>query len=88
MFTLDEICGSIVTHELQMKKEELEEKIEAKEKKKNLALKISTLEEELEDLSSDDDEELAMMARRFRKFMGRKSRRFGRKNLKKDQGFF
>ncbi|EOY00203.1 Uncharacterized protein TCM_009959 [Theobroma cacao] len=58
-----------------------------REKKKNLALKISTLEEELEKLSSDIDEELTMMAIRFKKLMRQKGKRFGRKNYKKDQGF-
>ncbi|EOY31699.1 Uncharacterized protein TCM_038764 [Theobroma cacao] len=60
IITLNEICGSLLTHELELKEEEEEDQREAKEKKKSIALKASIIEEELEELSCDDDEELAL----------------------------
>ncbi|WRX21645.1 zinc finger protein [Theobroma cacao] len=86
VITLDEICGSLLTHELELKEEEKEDKREAKEKKKSIAFKASILEEELEELSCDDDDELALVARKFRKIMGRRNRRLAKKGFKKDQG--
>ncbi|EOY17398.1 Uncharacterized protein TCM_036560 [Theobroma cacao] len=70
VITLDDICGFLLTHELELKEEEEKDKREAKEKKKNIALKVSILEEELDNLSCDVDEELAMVARKFKKLMG------------------
>ncbi|WRX34116.1 zinc finger protein [Theobroma cacao] len=87
IITLDEICGSLLTHELELKEEEEEEdQRETKEKKKSIALKASILEEELEELSCDDDDELALVARKFKKLMGRRNRRIGRRGFRKDQG--
>ncbi|EOY03357.1 Uncharacterized protein TCM_018339 [Theobroma cacao] len=86
IITLDEICGSLLTHELELKEEEEEDRREVKEKKKSIALKASILEEELEELSCDDDEELALVARKFRKLMGRRNRRLARRGFRKDQG--
>ncbi|WRX27656.1 zinc finger protein [Theobroma cacao] len=65
--------------------EEEENRREAKEKKKSIALKASILEEELEELSCDDDEEIALVARKFRKLMSRRNRRLARRGFKKDQ---
>ncbi|WRX28975.1 hypothetical protein QQP08_021462 [Theobroma cacao] len=64
---LDEICSSLLTHELELKEEEEEDRKKAKEKKKCIALKANILEEKLEELSCDDDEELALVTRKFRK---------------------
>ncbi|EOY03452.1 Cysteine-rich RLK (RECEPTOR-like protein kinase) 8 [Theobroma cacao] len=86
VITLDEICGSLLTHELKLKEEEEEDRKEAKEKNKNIALKDSILEEELDKLSYDDDEELALVVRRFRKLMGKRNCRLTRRGFKKDQG--
>ncbi|WRX14564.1 hypothetical protein QQP08_007051 [Theobroma cacao] len=66
VITLDEICGSLLTHELELKEEKEEDRREVKEKKKNIALKANILEEELEELSCDDDEELALVIRKFK----------------------
>ncbi|EOY03183.1 Uncharacterized protein TCM_017784 [Theobroma cacao] len=41
IITLDEIYGSFLTHELELKEEEKEDRREAKEKKKSIALKAS-----------------------------------------------
>ncbi|EOY19095.1 Uncharacterized protein TCM_043808 [Theobroma cacao] len=84
IITLDEICGSLLTHELELKEEE--NRREAKEKKKSIALKAIILEEELEELSCDDDEDLALVARKFRKLMSRRNQRLTRRGFKKDQG--
>ncbi|WRX20691.1 Integrase [Theobroma cacao] len=85
VITLDEICGSLLTHELELKEEEEEDRREAKEKKKNIALKANILEEELEELSCSDDEEFALVARKFKKLMGRRNQRLARIGFKKDQ---
>ncbi|WRX18653.1 hypothetical protein QQP08_011140 [Theobroma cacao] len=61
IITLDEFCGSLLTHKLELKEEEEEDRKEAKEKKKSIALNASILEEELEELSCDNDEELAQL---------------------------
>ncbi|WRX26832.1 GAG-pre-integrase domain - like 10 [Theobroma cacao] len=80
------ICGSLLTHELELKEEEEEDQRKAKEKKKSIALKANILEEELEELSCDDDEKLALVARKFRKLMSRRNRRLTRIGFRKDQG--
>ncbi|WRX14092.1 zinc finger protein [Theobroma cacao] len=86
VITLDEICGSLFTHELELKEEEEEDRKEAKEKKKSIAIKASILEEELDELSCDDDEEVALVARRFRKLMGKRNKRLAKRRFRKDQG--
>lgn len=87
VITLDEICGTFLTHELELKEEEEENMREAKKKKKkSIALKVSILEEELDELFCDDDEKLALVARRFRKLMGKRNRRLARREFRRDQG--
>ncbi|EOY08395.1 Uncharacterized protein TCM_022785 [Theobroma cacao] len=44
IITLDEICGSLLTHELELKEEEEEDQRESKEKKNSIALKANILE--------------------------------------------
>ncbi|KAK8681359.1 hypothetical protein V6N13_053763 [Hibiscus sabdariffa] len=80
---LDELMGSLLTHELmkQGKRDEVkkkEEKKEVEKKKIGIALKAS-LES---DSSDEDDEEMAFLAKRFTRFM--KSNR-GRKFLRKGE---
>ncbi|KAK8661446.1 hypothetical protein V6N13_091050 [Hibiscus sabdariffa] len=80
---LDELMGSLLTHELmkQGKRDEekkKEEKKEIEKKKIGIALKAS-LES---DSSEEDDEEMAFLAKRFTRFM--KSNR-GRKFLRKGE---
>ncbi|WRX08487.1 zinc finger protein [Theobroma cacao] len=86
IITLDEICGSLLTHELELKEEEEEDQKEVKEKKKSIAIKASILEKELEELSCDDDEELALVARKFKEPMSRRNRRLARRGFGKNQG--
>ncbi|XVF07023.1 hypothetical protein REPUB_Repub06bG0101600 [Reevesia pubescens] len=62
VISLDEVCGSFFTHEQEMKKDEEEEKNESDAMKKNIGLRVSSLEDELINLSDikDDDDELAL----------------------------
>ena len=66
----DVFIGKLLTHELTIKQrgEELEEK---KEKKKNIALKVSQNDSEEENLkdSSDEDGEIFILTRNFKKFL-------------------
>ncbi|WRX23682.1 Integrase [Theobroma cacao] len=86
VITLDEIYGSLLTHELELKEEEKEDRREAKEKKKSIALKASILEEELDELFYNDDEELRLGIRRFRKLMGKRNHRIAKRAFRRDQG--
>ncbi|EOY21432.1 Uncharacterized protein TCM_012968 [Theobroma cacao] len=59
---LSQLGKLIPEHEIvELKEEEEEDRKEAKEKKKSIALKASILEEELEELSCDDEKELALI---------------------------
>ncbi|EOY03287.1 Uncharacterized protein TCM_018121 [Theobroma cacao] len=86
VITLDEFCGSLLTHELELKEKEEEDKREAKEKKKSIALKENILEEELDSLSCDDDEEMAMVAKRLKKLMSQRNWRLARRGYRREQG--
>ena len=75
--------GSLITHELTMQHRSEDEQ----KKKKSIALKtiMEKVEESKNKLSSDNaiqDEDLAMIVRKFKKFMGRR-KRFSRKSVKK-----
>ena len=64
------LIGKLLTHELTIKQRG-EEQEEKEEKKKSIALKASqndSEEENLED-SSDEDSEIAMLTRNFKKFL-------------------
>ncbi|GMI98499.1 hypothetical protein HRI_003519200 [Hibiscus trionum] len=78
---LDALVGSLLTHEIMRKGREQEKKIaekkEAEKKKVGIALKASQLEN---DSSEDEEEEMAMLAKRFTQFM--KSNR-GRKFMRR-----
>ncbi|OMO77060.1 Zinc finger, CCHC-type [Corchorus capsularis] len=87
--TFDEICRSLLTHEVELKSCDDDEKRKAAEKKRGLALKVSTLEEEIESLSIDDsdkesDEKTALFTRRYKKLIGRRNRLY-KKNFKKEK---
>ncbi|KAH9672087.1 hypothetical protein KPL70_017595 [Citrus sinensis] len=76
---IDDLIGSLISYE-----EDLATEKGHKEKKKNIALKASKYESDEE--SEMDDEELAMLAKRFRKFYKKNNeqRKFrGYKNKKK-----
>ncbi|GMI76746.1 hypothetical protein HRI_001343900 [Hibiscus trionum] len=78
---LDALVGSLLTHEIMRKGREQEKKMvekkEVEKKKVGIALKASQLEN---DSSEDEEEEMAMLAKRFTQFM--KSNR-GRKFMRR-----
>ena len=66
--SFDEIYGSLLTYEQEVNQIDEEEKKELVEKKKTLALKTSSRnEEQYEDSCEDEDVEMAMLARRYKK---------------------
>ena len=70
---LDELMGSLMTHEITMKSHDDHDK-----KKKGIAFKSSIKEEETSD-EDDDDEEFAMMAKRFKRFFRKGGQRFNQR---------
>ncbi|KAH9667979.1 hypothetical protein KPL70_021252 [Citrus sinensis] len=72
---LDDLIGSLISYE-----EDLAAEKGHGEKKKSIALKASKYESDVE--SEPDDEELAMLARRFRKFFKKTGERRNFKNFK------
>ena len=76
---LDELMGSLITHELTLQHRTEDEL----KKKKSIALKAAM--EDVEEPSSDEtlkDEQLGMLVRRFNKYMGRRNR-FNKRNPRK-----
>ncbi|GAV59919.1 LOW QUALITY PROTEIN: UBN2 domain-containing protein, partial [Cephalotus follicularis] len=71
---LEDIIGSLMTHELSMQKKDDDEEKE-KKKKKIVALKSSLIEDSEDD---DDDEELALITRKFKKFLASKKNDYPR----------
>ena len=68
--SLDEICGSLFTYEQEVKQIDEEEKKKVVEKKKGIALKTSSRDEELyDDSCEDEDVEMAMLSRRYKKLV-------------------
>ncbi|KAK2979096.1 hypothetical protein RJ640_005847 [Escallonia rubra] len=65
---LEELVGSLMTHEITMK---IRDEEETTSKKKNLALKADTSHEPAES-SDDSDPEMALITRRFKKFLASK----------------
>ncbi|XP_058222936.1 uncharacterized protein LOC131332656 [Rhododendron vialii] len=80
-YSLDELLGSLMTHEITMNLED-----NGSRKKKDLAFKISTSStssESEDDSESSDDEDLAVITRKLKKSMTRKMRR-AKRILEKD----
>ena len=77
---LEELLGSLLTHELTMKQRQIEE---VEKKKKSIAFKLSIKEnekflEEEEETSNDEDEDIALLSRKIGKLLrNRKLRRNG-----------
>ncbi|GFS34036.1 hypothetical protein Acr_00g0031900 [Actinidia rufa] len=76
--SLDELLGSLMTHEIMLKGREEEAK-----PKRSLALKSSHKESEEEEEESDDDKEMALLTKRFKRFM-RKEKTFNKKHNMKE----
>ncbi|GAV68052.1 zf-CCHC domain-containing protein/DUF4219 domain-containing protein/UBN2 domain-containing protein [Cephalotus follicularis] len=75
-FLLEELLGSLMTHEMTIKNHEDDEE-QDKKKKKVIAFKSSTADSSEE----DSDDEMALTTRRFKKFLAKK--KFGSKHFKK-----
>ncbi|GAV73617.1 UBN2 domain-containing protein [Cephalotus follicularis] len=75
---LEDLLGSLMTHELSMQKKDDDEEKE-KKKKKMVALKSSLIEDSEDD---DDNEELALITRKFKKFLASKKKFGGKPNKK------
>ncbi|GAV67549.1 DUF4219 domain-containing protein/UBN2 domain-containing protein, partial [Cephalotus follicularis] len=73
---LEELLGSLMTHEMTIQNHEDDEE-QDKKKKKVIAFKSSTADSSDE----DSDDEMALIARRFKKYLAKK--KFGNKHFKK-----
>ncbi|KAE8707081.1 hypothetical protein F3Y22_tig00110387pilonHSYRG00804 [Hibiscus syriacus] len=92
--TLEELIGSLITHEMMLKDEvnldKIDETPKEKEKKKNIGVALKSTKDDSDSDEDDDDEEMASFAKRFRKMMrpyrGRKFKRNeGLKNEPKEK---
>ncbi|XVF37301.1 hypothetical protein REPUB_Repub19eG0134400 [Reevesia pubescens] len=86
IISLDEVCGSLLTHEQEMKEDEEEKKKESAAKRRSIALKVSSIEDELIHMSdiSEDDDELALVAKRFNRLLLKRNPRLGRRSGRRD----
>ena len=79
---LEELLGSLLTHEMGLHEDE--DQGSKVEKKRGMALKAKAIEEsEVDEESESEDEEIAMYAKRFKRFM--KRTKPWKKNSKDDQ---
>ena len=77
--SLDEICGFLLTYEQDVNQIDEEEKKEVIEKKKGIALKMSSKDEELYDNSCEDkDAKMAMPVRKYKNLAFQHDQRMGR----------
>ncbi|KAK8545874.1 hypothetical protein V6N13_067132 [Hibiscus sabdariffa] len=83
---LDALMGSLLTHEIMKQgredeKKREEKKLEKKEvEKKKIGIALKASQEESDSSGEEDDEEMAMLAKRFTRFMkSQRGRRFQRK---------
>ena len=84
--SLDEICGSLLTYEQEVNQIDEKEKKELVDKKKGIALKTSSKNEKLYKHScEDEDAEMAMIVRRYKKLAFQRDQQMGRKNFKRDR---
>ena len=68
--SLDEFCCSLLTYEQEVNEIEKEKKKAAIEKKKSLGLKMSSHQEETSELSCEDEkDEMAIVAKRYKKLV-------------------
>ena len=82
---MDEICGSFLIYEQEVNQIDEEEKKKMVEKKKGIALKMSSKDKELYDNScEDEDVEMVILARRYKKLAFQYYQRTERKNFIRD----
>ena len=79
--SLDEICDSLLTYEQEVNQFDEEVMKEIVEKKKSLALKISSREEET--AREDEDAAMAMLAKRYNKLALQLDHRMGKRNFRR-----
>ena len=84
--SLDEIYGSFLTYEQKVNQIDEEKKKELVEKKKGIALKISSRSEKLyEDSCEDEEVEMAMLVRRYKKLAFQRDQRMGKRSIRRDR---
>ncbi|XVF17123.1 hypothetical protein REPUB_Repub10bG0092200 [Reevesia pubescens] len=86
IISLDEVCGSLLPHEQEMKEDEEKKKKENTTKKKSIVLKVSLLKDELIHLFdiSEDDDELALIAKQFNRLLLKRNLRYRKMTKRKD----
>ena len=83
--SLDEIYGSLLTYEQEVNQIDKEKKKEVVEKKKGITLKTSSKDEKLyDDSCEDEDAEMAILARKYKKLTFQRDQRMGRRNFRRD----
>ena len=84
--SLDEIYGSFLTYEQEVNQIDEEEKKKVSEKEKGIALKMSSKDEELYDNScKDENTEMAMLAKRYKKLVFQRDQRMRKRNFQRDR---
>ena len=84
--SLDEICGSLFTYEQEVNQIDEEEKKKLVKKKNGIALKTSSRSQELyEDSCEDENAEMAMLAKRYKKLAFQRDQRMGRRSFRRDR---
>ena len=83
---LEELMGSLMTHGILMRDHDKDE--EEEKKKKTIALKSSTQEEEEEDLSDSELDDIALLTRRYKKYLsfkkGNNLKKYSKGNFSKE----
>ena len=83
--SLDEICGSLFTYVQEVNQIDEEENKELVEKKKGLALKTNSRnEEQYEDSCENEDAKMVMLARKYKKLAFQRDQWMGKRNFRKD----
>ena len=84
-FSMDELVGSLLTHEMKLKQsEDANKKTQESNKNVGIALKSTIYKEDHDHDVSDKDEEMTMFARKFNKFIRMKKFGNGRRLQKRD----
>ena len=80
---LEELMGSFMTHEIMMIKQDKEEEVD-KKRKKIIALKSFTQEEDKEDRELEDNEleDIALLSKAYKRYLGFKKGNNSKKNVK------
>ena len=81
VLSLDELFGSLMTYKLEMNSKVEEEEVKPK---KNFTLKSFYYDHDNSEEESDEEEKIALMTRRFKKFL-KKKKGFGRRFPKKGE---